>query len=172
MVPVFPNQRQPHLVTWPLSPLQHPTSLSPASAQQTVPNLDRPASPMSFYQYVQRLPPWERQWIFSSPVQIHPPHPGQPSLAKLIQHGESLQICSDATTNTTQHSFYWAILHNYGIVAEGGGIVPGDIQLANSGRSKTVGTIAALRFLFHYSRFTSVRTPDNVHGILTVTTPA
>jgi hypothetical protein len=163
MVPVFPDPRQPHTVAWPLSPLQSPATPNSANPQPRARIPDNPANPMSFYQYVvQRLPSWERQWFFNSPVQIHTRQTCQPTLAELIQRGESFQICSDAATNTTQHSFYWTIVHKYAIVAEGGGIVPGDIQLANSGRSETVGTIAALRFLLHYSRFKSTSPPPDV----------
>jgi len=55
---------------------------------------------------------------------------------------------------------YWVIVYQQVIMSEGGGIIPGDIQLANSGRSEMVGVIAALRFLYQFSRYISVPLPN------------
>ena len=165
LVPVFPDDAHLHLVPWCLSSSTSPVSPLPASHQSPNPSVDsvpQASTPEGFYSFVQTLPEWEQQWFFGTPVHIRQTLPGEPTLAELIQRDETLQICSDAATNTTKHSMYWVIVHKHTIMAEGGGIIPGDIQLANSGRSETVGTIAALRFLYQFSRYSAITPPSDV----------
>ena len=124
------------LPSTPLSPLREPDPDWPVEAD--------------FARYCSGLPTWEQTLLRL--VYIPKSFDG-PTLLEILREGKKLTFCSDAATDVTKHSYYWVIAHGNWAVAEGGGIVPGHVINSNSGRSETVGALAATRFVLHLCQF-------------------